>query len=144
MRKHHRFGGDGKHVPEKNILICWPVGWSFIYLDKIELMSVPGSLGKWICIVHDSIEHTIFKKWCSFFPLTGSWYNWNRNIISDNCIKDCTWMWLSLLPDVQSSKNTFIAFNDVVFSNIVCLKLSCWNGHTETNFQNFTALKYWI
>ena len=115
-----------------------------MYLDKVELMSVPGSLGKWICIVHDSIEHTIFKKWCSFFPLSWSWYNWNRDVISNNGPYNFTCMWLRFLPDVQSSKNTFVAFNDVVFLNIVCLKLSCWNGHTETNFQNFTALKYWF
>ena len=66
-----------------------------IYLDKVELMSVPGSLGKWVRIVHDSIEHTICKKWCSFFPLSWSWYNWKEilfEVMAVIILPGCGWV----------------------------------------------------
>ena len=63
MKKLHHFGEDGKHVPEhiginNEIPIDW-ILWK-LYLDEVKLMSVPGSLGKWVGIVHDTIESTIF------------------------------------------------------------------------------------
>ena len=50
-------------------------------------------------------------------------------------------MWLCLGPFFKSLENTFIALDNVMLVNIVGLELSGRDGHTEADFEDFTALR---